>query len=176
MSARYTIRVVTPNDLEAFWQLRLLALRDAPDAFGADYETSQQHGPAYAERGFFANGVPSLFGAYTSEGEVVAQSATFAETGKRSHIAHIVSVYTHPDHRGNGLGTRVVEAARDHLLTFSEITSIRISVNANNVAAIAIYERLGFVTWGEEPDAIRTKDGSCHNERHMVLASGARRS
>lgn len=172
MDSDYLIRDVTPDDILAFWELRLQALYDHPSAFGSDYEQSRQAGPTYAERGYFDGGINRLFAAFTATGELVAQAGTYAESGKRSHIASVISVYTHPDHRGNGLASRLVQAAIDHLHGFIEITSIRISVNASNHVAIHTYEKLGFVAWGEEPDAIRTADGSCHNELHMVLVTG----
>lgn len=172
----YLIRGVGLNDLDAFWQLRLQALRDHPDAFGSDYEISRQQGPAYAERGYFTSGINRLFAAFTADGTLVAQAGTYEESGKRSHIANIISVYTHPQHRGRGLASQLVQACIDHLEAFPEVTSIRISVNSTNAAALHTYEKLGFETWGEEPDAIRTADGSCHNERHMVLTTGARSS
>lgn len=173
---KYTIREIGPGDLDNWWALRLLALETAPSAFGSDYETALQQGPSYAERGYFDGGVNRIFGAYTSEGDIVAQAGTYGESGKRSHIAQIISIFTHPEHRGNGLATRLVQACINHLQAFPHIKSIRISVNATNYPAIHVYEKLGFVAWGEEPDAIRTSDGSCHNELHMVLKQGARRS
>ena len=176
MTDNYLVRAISPDDLDAWWQLRLKSLHDHPDAFGSDYETARQEGPKYAERGFFNTGSSRLFAAFTVDGKLVAQAATFAESGKRNHIAHVVSVYTHPDHRGHGLASRLVQACIDHLQSFADITSIRISVNADNAAALHTYRKLGFEVWGEEPDAIRTADGSCHNELHMVLTSGARRS
>lgn len=170
--SQYTIRDVTMQDIPAWWELRLRALHDHPEAFGSDYEESRRNGPSYIERGYFEGSVNRMFAAFTDMGELVAQAATTVEAGKRDHIAHIISVYSHPDHRGQGLASLLIQAAIDHLLSMPAITSIRISVNATNAAAVHTYEKLGFVTWGEEPDAIRTADGSCHNERHMVLESG----
>lgn len=171
MNSQYSIRLVERADLDAFWQLRLKALLDHPNAFGSDYASSKESGPSYTERGYFDGGINSLFAAFSPGGELIGQAGTFAEVGKRSHIAHIISVYVHPDHRGHEIGSDLVQQCIDHLSSFSAITSIRISVNAANVSALRIYERLGFKAWGEEPDAIRTADGSCHNELHMVLVN-----
>lgn len=176
MTTGYKIRRVTIENLDEWWNLRLMALQDAPSAFGSDYAISLAQGPSYAERGYFDGGPNRIFGAYSSDGEVVAQAGTYGEDGKRSHIAHVISVYTHPEHRGLGLASQLVHQCIEHLQSFPEITSIRISVNASNTGALRIYESLGFVVWGEEPDAIRTADGSCHNELHMVLHTGAHRS
>ncbi|MCO5224172.1 MAG: GNAT family N-acetyltransferase [Thermomicrobiales bacterium] len=171
---RYTVREITPDDLPAWWELRLMALQDSPDAFGADYATHKDKDPFpfYLDRGYLAGGPNTLFAAFDEQGQIVAQTGCFADTGKRSHIAMVISVYTHPEHRGHGLAQQLVAAAIHHLQRFLEITSIRISVNSNNQPARHIYEKLGFVTWGEEPDAIRAADGSCHNECHMVLRAG----
>lgn len=176
MTTNYEIREVIPTDIDAFWQLRLKALHDHPDAFGSDYESSRALGPPYVEHGYFEGGVNRLFAAFTANGVLIAQAGVYGESGKRSHIANIISVYTHPDHRGHGLALTLVQMCIDHLKSFPEFTSIRISANSSNVAAIRTYQKLGFESWGEEPDAIRTADGSCHNELHMVLNSGARRS
>ena len=176
MPDNYNIREVTPADIDTFWALRLQALRDHPPAFGSDYDESRRNGPTYDQRGYFDGGVNRLFAAFTPGGDLVAQAGTYAETGKRSHIAHVISVYTHPEHRNNGLASALVQECIEHLRACESITSIRISVNASNTAALHTYEKLGFEPWGEEPDAIRTADGSCHNERHMVLVASTKRS
>ncbi len=169
MTGGYRIGRVEESDLPAWWDLRLLALQTSPAAFGSDYETAKLAGPSYAERGYFGGGTNALFAAWDEGGELVAQSATFADTGKRSHIGSVISVFTHPRHRQQGLARALVLTAVAHLQQFPEIESIRISVNSSNEIARRTYEQIGFVTWGEEPDAIRTADGSCHNECHMVL-------
>lgn len=178
MHSDYLIRPVTIEDLDAWWSLRLMALKDAPSAFGSDYATMRDRDPHpfYLDRGYLTGGPNMLFAAITGDGRVVAQAGTYVEDGKRSHIAHVISVFTHPGHRGQRLASQLVQSCIQHLQTFPEITSVRISVNASNAGALRIYESLGFVVWGEEPDAIRTADGSCHNELHMVLQTGAHRS
>ena len=35
-----SIRIIVPDDVDIFWNLRLEALRDHPEAFSADYEES----------------------------------------------------------------------------------------------------------------------------------------
>ena len=178
MSNKYVIRPISETELPGWWQLRLTALRSSPDAFGSDYEAMKDLDPVpfYLERDYLSNGPNMLFAAISPDGEIVAQVGTYAESGKRSHIAHIISVFTHPDHRGQGLASQLVQAGINHLRSCEGITSIRIAVNSTNAAAIHVYEGLGFQTWGEEPDAIRAVDGSCHNERHMVLRPDAQRS
>lgn len=167
----FDIRAIEPHELDAWWDLRLTGLRDHPEAFGSDYETSRRAGPSsYIERGYFEGGTALLIGAFTPNGEIVAQAGAFAETGKRAHIACVFSVHTRSDYRGNGLGTAVVAFCIKHLRQFPHISIIGLSVTATNTHAVKTYEKLGFVAWGEEPEAIGLPDGSRHNEIHMVLA------
>lgn len=162
------IRPVRRDDLDTWWSLRLKALHDHPEAFGSDYETARARGPHYTDE-WFGEGVNRLFGAYIPEGDVVAQAGVFGESGKQSHIANVISVYTHPDWRGRGISRRLVEAAIAHAKVFPQLSHLRISVNAENISALRIYERAGFEMWGREPAAIRTADGMLHDEFHLSM-------
>jgi ribosomal protein S18 acetylase RimI-like enzyme len=55
-----------------------------------------------------------------------------------------------------------------HARTWQGVESVALSVSANGTAAKALYESLGFVTWGTEPDSLRI-DGSAVALHHMVL-------
>ncbi|MBA3725971.1 MAG: ribosomal protein S18-alanine N-acetyltransferase [Armatimonadetes bacterium] len=61
--------------------------------------------------------------------------------------AHVTNIAVHPNHRRNGVGRllmeRILEAAKttDH-------TCSTLEVRAGNVAAITLYEKLGFVRCG----------------------------
>ena len=65
-------------------------------------------------------------------------------------VAALGNITTHPDYRGQGLATRAT--ARLCQALAAEIEYIGLNVQADNTAAIACYERLGFVpvaTYGE---------------------------
>lgn len=65
-----------------------------------------------------------------------------AEGGKACWMEDVV---VHPDHRGGGLGTRLVEEA---IRQVQEMGSLRIAVltDRGNLGARKLYERLGFET------------------------------
>lgn len=46
---------------------------------------------------------------------------------------------------------------------------MKLGVFDDNVAAIRLYEKLGFREWGREPHAFKLKDGSYRDEIQMVL-------
>lgn len=164
----YNVRPIGPDDLGAWWDLRLRSLRDHPDAFGADYASTVERGSDYLHAGLVDGAVERLFAAFAPDGSLVAQLRTVADTGKRSHIAMIISVATDPRHRGLGLQKALIRMAIDHCRSFPEIRQVHISVNAENAPALAVYEGAGFVAWGREPRALRTESGF-HDEIHLAM-------
>ena len=100
---------------------------------------------------------------------LVAMAGIIRETRKKQqHRSSIWGVYVSHSHRGRGLGRAVVEACVDHARTWTSVESVALSVSAGSTAARALYESLGFVIWGTEPDSIRI-DGSAVSQHHMVL-------
>lgn len=67
------------------------------------------------------------------------------------HVADecfIANVAVHPDHRRRGIARTLVTAAIEQ---GSALTRITLEVRASNIAAIALYESLGFVKDGVRP-------------------------
>jgi RimJ/RimL family protein N-acetyltransferase len=54
------------------------------------------------------------------------------------------------------------------------VSTVRLSVSGSASAARHLYEKLGFKSWGEEPDAMRI-DGRPVSEHHMGLSLELRR-
>ena len=73
-----------------------------------------------------------------------------------------------PAHRGAGIGRALVDAAIEFAGNLDGVTHVHLSVAETEHAAQALYERLGFRTWGTEPVAIRVGDMSVA-EHHMIL-------
>ncbi|HWV24965.1 MAG TPA: GNAT family N-acetyltransferase [Thermomicrobiales bacterium] len=165
-----TIRILSQDEVPQWWEMRLRALKEHPEAFGSDYETSRQGGYGHVvERNFgLDRGMNAIFVAVDSQGQMLSTAGVFGDTGKRSHIAYIVGVYTIPEARVLGLARCVVTAAIDRCRTFPQIRQALISVNADNASALHLYESLGFVAWGREPRAIALPD-RFDDEIHLAL-------
>jgi [ribosomal protein S18]-alanine N-acetyltransferase len=67
-------------------------------------------------------------------------------------VGYIQTVCIHPDHRGRGLGSRLVEFAERRIL--SEAPNVFMCVSSFNQDARRLYERLGYQVVGELPDYI----------------------
>lgn len=59
-----------------------------------------------------------------------------------TRVAALGNIATHPDHRGQGLGTAAAAALCRHLL--QTVDHVALNVQADNDAAVALYRRLGF--------------------------------
>ena len=67
-------------------------------------------------------------------------------------VGYIQTVCIHPDRRGQGLGSRLVQFAEERIL--SEVPNVFMCVSSFNHAAGRLYERLGYRVVGELPDYI----------------------
>ena len=91
----------------------------------------------------------------TIEGEIAAralyvlelQPGKIVSTGaihwdRSPNSAYVDHIYTPPDHRGNGYATQLVYALSEIIL--AENLVARLSVDLENLPAIAVYEKLGY--------------------------------
>ena len=125
----------------------------APEAFGASYETEVDRPEADFDRMLERNYVA---GAWMS-GALVGTAGYYTLAGiKEVHRGHIWGVFVQPAHRGAGVARALIEDilahARQHVL------QVHLSAVASNRAALALYERLGFVVYGIEPRSLRIGD------------------
>ncbi len=138
---------ITPLDPDA-WQdyklLRLQALATDPQAFEASYADQRTQPDAYWKS--------QLTDAATNRGSLLL----FATQGQRPvgvigalvteepHLAHIRAAFVAPAARGRGVGTALLEAVLHDLRREPAIQTVRLSVNAAQVAAVTLYGRCGF--------------------------------
>lgn len=156
------IRRLVADDAAAFREIRLAGLLEAPTAFGSSYGAEKDN----SVEDFAATiGRNYLAGAWIGE-RLVGVTGFFPLTGeKTSHRGNIWGVYVDPAHRGSGVARRLLE----HVLAHAKqhVLQVHLSVVADNEGALALYERLGFVSYGLEPRSLRI-DGRFYDEHLMV--------
>ncbi|NIS83528.1 MAG: GNAT family N-acetyltransferase [Anaerolineales bacterium] len=76
-------------------------------------------------------------------GDLIAVSGTHV-VSKWANVAAVGNVFTHPRHRGRGLGTRVSAALVQHLLD-DGIHTIVLNVAMDNEPALRCYQKLAFL-------------------------------
>jgi len=75
------------------------------------------------------------------EGRLIAAAGTHVFSRGRD-VAAIGAVFTHPDHRGHGLGAQVTAGVVDRI--GDRVSTIGLNCTVANVAARRIYDRMGF--------------------------------
>ena len=146
------------NDVADYRTIRLAALKDAPDAFGSTYEAEVGLSTeAFAER--LATTI--VLGAYAgtgSDARIVDMVGFKQQTiAKLAHKGFLWGFYVAPAARGRGVGVALVE--RIVAAAAGLVQQLTLSVVRGNDAALALYERCGFQTYGVEPRALKSTTG-----------------
>lgn len=148
---------ITASHVEAYRALMLEAYAAQPEAFTSTPEERAARPMSWwLERtGAGGGGDEIAFGAFV--GGALAAAAGLAREGraKTRHKAVLFGMYVAPAHRKLGLARRLVEAVVDHARALPGVDLLQLTVSEGNAAAIHLYERCGFVSYGVEPRAIR---------------------
>jgi len=87
---------------------------------------------------------------------------------KLRHGVELAGMYVAPSFRRRGFGSALLKAAVAHARSIAGVRQIRLDVNATNAEAKALYQSIGFASYGVEPDALQV-DGTFYGEEHYVL-------
>ena len=161
------IRALAPPDAAAFMALRLRGLQECPHAFASSYEEEATTPLAEIEKRLQPKADSALFGAF--QGPQLCAVVGLQREGmvKLAHKAFIWGMYVAPEVRTRGVGARVLRHALQHAATVLGTTQVNLGVNTKNVAAVALYRKLGFVEYGLERGFLRV-DGVLHDEYQMA--------
>jgi ribosomal protein S18 acetylase RimI-like enzyme len=160
------IRLLTPADVIAFQALQLRALQESPTAFGSSFDEEKDSSPSVIESRLTSEVDRGIFGAF-DEAELIGMVALARENmQKLSHKGFIWGMYVAPNFRRKGVGRTLLVEALKLARSMSGLRQVNLCVNATGVAAIKLYESVGFVTFGSERAAMFI-DGQFHDELHM---------
>jgi ribosomal protein S18 acetylase RimI-like enzyme len=171
------VRQLTPADADRFTPFRRRMLEEAPWAFSADPEDDValdadfvREALGRAEQAVFAVDSRTLGETAAHDNAVLVATAGIlrARSPKFAHRAKLWGVYVDPAHRRRGLGRAVVTAALELAASWQGVDYVDLGVSERSPEARALYESLGFVVWGREPEAT-AHGGRRWDELHMTL-------
>ena len=147
------VRQLNKADAEAYWQVRLRALREHPEAYGATAEEWQQltvDDVAQRLRQGREAGL-RVFGAFVEERLVGLAGFAHTTNNKQQHRGGIYQMYVAPEERGNGLGHLLLEAIFAEAQQQSALEELVLAVTVGNQEARALYLKSGFVPMYIQP-------------------------
>lgn len=152
------IRLLTPADAAAFQALRLEGLAETPEAFAASLAEEQQLPLDVVAGRLAATEDKAVFGAFDSNTEGAALAGVVGvmreEKLKHRHKAFIWGMYVAPGWRERKLGRALMDRAMQHAAAMPGVRQVTLCVTAASTGAVRLYESLGFVRTGLEPDAL----------------------
>ena len=139
--AGVVIRRLAAADWAAFRDIRLAALRDAPEAFGSTAGEAEKLDEAEWRRRLEQRAV---FLAEVGSQRVGLAAGIEAD---QPHEAELISMWVAPGWRGRGVGDRLVDAVLAWAAA-ERFTTLRLWVATGNARAERLYVRHGFAPTG----------------------------
>lgn len=167
----FSVRQLVPDDTETFIRMRREALDQEPSAFLSSPDDDRALDPAFVLEAFSSSS-RATFGAFAPD--LVGIVGIGRESHRKAaHKAYVWGLYVRPARRRSGLGRSLMMAALRFARELEGVTHVHLGVAESRAPALRLYESLGFVPWGKEPDALRI-GGEPITEYHMVVELNAR--
>jgi ribosomal protein S18 acetylase RimI-like enzyme len=156
------VRILNEKDAEAFWKIRLRALQENPESFGASYEEILERGIAGTAQGLGRReGAPEnvTFGAFDEKGQLVGLTGfRREEEAKKRHKGVIWGMYVPNELRKQGIGKALLEAAVEYAKSLPGLETINLAVVLTNKEARLLFISHGFQSYGVERNALKLHD------------------
>lgn len=161
------IRRATADDAANWFALRLAALQAHPDAYGSSF-AEECTMPLTTVIGRLTDPLNRVW-VVEEHGQLIG-TATARREGfaKGAHRTNLFAMYVKPEARQRGLGKQLVQAVIGSARHDLAADWLQLTVACQNIAAIKLYQALGFTITGQQHDAMRV-DGQSIDEYQMAL-------
>jgi ribosomal protein S18 acetylase RimI-like enzyme len=132
-----TVRALEGDDWQAFKQIRLAALQDAPDAFASSYEDEKDYDEEFWRLRLSRSS--RLLACLEDEPVGIVSVGRSAE----DDVAELFGMWVVPAQRGRGVAWQLTEAAANHAREQGH-RAIRLWVSTDNGRAVAFFSSYGF--------------------------------
>jgi ribosomal protein S18 acetylase RimI-like enzyme len=167
----WRVRRISPHEGDRLRDIRLRALQNAPGAFASSFETESARPREAWEEAAGARSVGAGAATFVAEvgREWLGLIGAF-RASERLEIVELVSMWVAPEFRGRGVAQSLIE----EVVAWGQATgadAVGLGAADGNEAAIAVYERAGFVLTGERAPL---PSDSSRDELRMILTLNER--
>lgn len=138
------VRIVRPDEWEAFRELRLRALADAPDAFGGTHAAAVEEPDSYWRAWITGDGWDGAVRSWVADDRGSFRGmAVGARFDAEPDTLNIFGMWVAPEVRGSGIARRLVDTVEAWGLALG-VERLVLRVSDGNTRAEAFYAKLGF--------------------------------
>ncbi|KPX25577.1 acetyltransferase, GNAT family [Pseudomonas syringae pv. delphinii] len=154
-------RRLTPTDAIAYRLLMLEAYTLHPDAFTSDVKEREALPIAWWEKRLESSLTASevVFAAIEDDQLLGVAGLSVEPRKKARHKSTVFGMYVPLAHRNKGIGGQLMSRVLAHAKSLNGLLIVQLTVTEGNAGAQALYERMGFVTFGLEPLAVSVGSG-----------------
>ena len=149
------IRLLTATDAEAWWHLRLEALRNDSASFADSAEEHQPKTLDFAHERLGGDPAEKFILGYFDNGILCGNAGFYRSTHlKERHKGTIWGVYVRPVSRGKGVAKALMQEVICRARMIDGLEQILLVASAH-LPARKLYESLGFQAYGVEPRSLK---------------------
>src|SRR5208282_543936 len=137
------IRRLPEDRWEDYRSLRLESLKSDPSAFSSSFEEEE----TLAEDEWVRR-IQNVLFAISDDEPIGTIVYVIGGRTKTKHIAEIHGVYVRANHRGEGVGTSMLENALLQIRKDGRVVKVKLAVNPAQRSAVKLYKKAGFVVTG----------------------------
>lgn len=121
------IRILAPEDAAEWLRLRLEALRGDPEAFSASLEEYESLSAEEVKKRLWSSPDAFVVGAF-ADARMIGMAGFYRDKGSKTrHKGRVWGVYVTPEHRGQGIGRRMMRMLLDHGIAVKGIQQVLLS-------------------------------------------------
>ncbi len=136
---------------QQYKEVRLRALKEDPQAFGASYDDNAKYTEEEWRRRLINAENSDRNWLYFAEENKTLKGMIGAYMEKESKdTATVISVYVPLEERGRGISKLLMQKLLDELSSKQYLKKVALTVNKDQIAAVNLYKKFGFVVKGQQ--------------------------